>query len=155
MRLVDTCLEKFLMPFFCVDCVRKWGNNCKTVRMFSYVINIHNFQICSNRSSPACQEFLFRRSTISQLGWFSFKRDILILNLVRIAHLEIELSRSRRVTAYFKNISIYLIATYHHHNITYHHSYFPKHHQVPHSTTEIFPNTTIFPFCHIWNMSDN
>jgi hypothetical protein len=40
MKLVDKCLEKFLIPFFRADCMRKWGNKCRIVCTFFSAMNM-------------------------------------------------------------------------------------------------------------------
>jgi hypothetical protein len=39
MKSVDRCLENFLMPLLCADCVRKWGHKCRTPCTFLYSID--------------------------------------------------------------------------------------------------------------------
>jgi hypothetical protein len=34
-RLADKSLDNYLMPFFWADCVKRWGNKCRTARTFS------------------------------------------------------------------------------------------------------------------------
>jgi hypothetical protein len=62
---LEKCLEKFLMPFFWADFVRKWGNKFRTARTFSCAINTQ--LLARIVAFPAVfQHFFSRRATISQ-----------------------------------------------------------------------------------------